>query len=427
MANITQRGDHYKIIVCVGRDSAGKKIQKTTTFTPTQTTPAKIRKEVEDFARDFEKKIRDGKYIDGDSITFAEFEKIWLNNWATQHLTVRVREDYVRDIERRAMKTFGHKKIGKISPLEIQSIIDNMTLKDNLSPKSVRNAFISINSVFRYAYKLMIIQENPCSRCELPKNKKDKSLHYFTKDQATVFLNALDMEYHSTHKSHNRTLKSTGEEYSVPEYTETHRFGKMWKAFFYLSLYGAFRRGEICALKWSDIDEEEQTVKISRAMTKTEHQGQFEKSPKTVAGNRETVLPSVCFQILNEWKKEQQEVCFKMGSLWEGKRGINYNDNYIFTRDNGLPIDVDTPTHKFREILDIYNNTVEDEKDRLPLIRLHDLRHTSATLLLAENVDIKTVSKRLGHEKTSTTLDIYGHALQSMDRKASDTLERLFG
>ena len=427
MANITKIGESYKIVVFVGRDINGKKIRKMTTFKPSQTTPAKIKKEVEDFAREYEKKVKEGKCLEGDKVTFAEIEQIWLTNWATQHLTERNVEDYERALKKRVLCVIGHKKIGKITPLEIQSIIDEMTLKEKLAPKTVKNTFTAINSVFRYAYKLMIIKENPCLRCELPIKKKDGSLHYFDKEQTNNFLNALDMKYYSTHKAHSRTLKSSGEEYSVPEYKEEHTFGVMWKAFFYLAIYGAFRRGEICALKWTDIDEENRTVSITKSMTKTEKSGQFEKCPKTKAGNRETTIPSKCFQVLKIWKAEQREKCLKMGTQWKGQRGSNYNDNYIFTTDTGLPIDVDSPTHKFKEIIEIYNRTVEDEKDKLPNIRLHDLRHTSATLLLSENVDIETVSKRLGHEKASTTIDIYGHALASMDRKASDTLERLFG
>lgn len=85
-----------------------------------------------------------------------------------------------------------------------------------------------------------------------------------------------------------------------------------------------------------------------------------------------------------------------------------------------------TPTHKFIEILDMYNNSCTREEDKLPRIHLHDLRHTSATLLLSENTDIETVSHRLGHSKASVTLDIYGHALPAKDQQAADVLEAMF-
>ena len=85
----------------------------------------------------------------------------------------------------------------------------------------------------------------------------------------------------------------------------------------------------------------------------------------------------------------------------------------------------DTPYKKFKKIIKRYNNTVTDEKDKLPDIPLHGLRHTSATLLISQNIDVKTVSNRLGHSQASTTIDIYTHALKQLDKKAAETLDNL--
>ena len=74
-----------------------------------------------------------------------------------------------------------------------------------------------------------------------------------------------------------------------------------------------------------------------------------------------------------------------------------------------------TPYHKFKEIIHQYNATCQKDSDKLPLITLHDLRHTSATLLISQNIDIAVVSERLGHSNISTTLDIYTHALKKAD------------
>lgn len=88
-------------------------------------------------------------------------------------------------------------------------------------------------------------------------------------------------------------------------------------------------------------------------------------------------------------------------------------------------MDISTPNHVFKKIIHRYNETVE-EKDKLPDISLHGLRHTSATLLIAQNIDVRTVSGRLGHADTSTTMDIYAHALQKQDEIASQSLGALF-
>ena len=182
------------------------------------------------------------------------------------------------------------------------------------------------------------------------------------------------------------------------------------------------------ALTWNDIDFENKCIKVNKALVRTREQGKIVKDTKTVAGNRDIKLPDECFKLLREWKTEQMEICLEVGSKWEGFRGSEFDNNFIFiqTETNiGQCMDTDTPYNKFKEIIRLYNDTVSDPKDKLPEIRLHDLRHTSATLLLAQGVDIETVAKRLGHAKASVTLDIYGHALESMDEVASDTLERL--
>ena len=118
-----------------------------------------------------------------------------------------------------------------------------------------------------------------------------------------------------------------------------------------------------------------------------------------------------------------------MGSAWNGHRNCDddsFDKNRLFIQADGSPVHFSTPGHKFAEIIDMYNASVEDESEKLPKIRLHDLRHTSATLLLSLGTDIETVSRRLGHSKASVTLDIYGHGLPEDERKATDSLQQKF-
>ena len=146
-------------------------------------------------------------------------------------------------------------------------------------------------------------------------------------------------------------------------------------------------------------------------------------------------MPDFVIKLLSRLKQEQTALCVKLGTAWKGHRNgkdkdgnkDSFDDNVIFIQDDGSPIDLSTPRHKFAEIIDLYNATREKEEDKLPHIRLHDLRHTNATLLLSQDTDIETVSRRLGHSKASITLDIYGHALPENDKKASDALAAVFG
>ena len=96
---------------------------------------------------------------------------------------------------------------------------------------------------------------------------------------------------------------------------------------------------------------------------------------------------------------------------------------FVFSRADGYYMHKDSPYQRFKDTLKRYNETHED---KLPDIRFHGLRHTMATLMISQGEDIKTVSSRLGHADTSTTLDIYTHAIKQRDREASNNLERMF-
>lgn len=426
MANIRERNGSYQISVYVGEDAMGKKLFERTTFRPTQDTPKKRSDEVNDFAREYEKRVKEGLYLTGDKLTFSHFVEIWKEEWGKKNLTTVGFEDYNRLLNSRIMDKLGKLKLSKITALHIQSVYNELE-KNGLAPKSIRKTHSAVNSVFKYAFRMGTIKENPCDRIELPKMKKNTDLRVWTVPQAKKFLDVLEEEYSVSYSSSKRRIKTTGTEFTVKAYTTKKHDHFQFRVLFHLAIFGGFRRGEIVALKWSDIDFENKSVSINKAFAKTKSKGQILKDTKTVSGNRKVVLPSKCFDLLSEWKNEQKRLSLNLGTEWKGQRAKNYDDNFIFIQtDSGLPMNLDTPYHKFKEIINRHNLSCTEEEDKLPEIRFHDLRHVSASLLLSENVDIVTVSRRLGHAQVSTTLDVYAHAFEKKDVTASDTLERLF-
>lgn len=316
-------------------------------------------------------------------------------------------------------------KLSKIKAAHIQAIYSNM-LSSGLSPQTVRRNHVAINSVFRYAYKMGIVQENICDRIELPKIKEVEKLRYFTLEQSRNFLNYLTKPLEYTYKAHDR-IHQNGTPYKVKEYTQKKPIPLQFYVYYTLAIYGGFRRGELIGLKWSDVDFKKETISINRSISKTKALGQIEKSTKTKAGKRTLKMPSVCFNILKEWQKEQKLLSMNLGTAWKGHRGKDFKDNYIFIKlDSGERMDLDTPGKKFKKIIENYNSLCESETDKLPNIRLHDLRHTQATLLLSQGVDIETVAHRMGHSKASVTLDVYGHWMEETDSKAAETLSKMF-
>ena len=131
------------------------------------------------------------------------------------------------------------------------------------------------------------------------------------------------------------------------------------------------------------------------------------KEPKIRSGRRELSLSPTLCTLLKDYRVWQNTRRLRTGERW-------MNTDRLLTQSNGEPIYPDTVTEWFAKFL---------KRHGLPKVTLHSLRHTNATLMIAEGVDICTVSKRLGHANTSITLDVYAHALKTKDSDAANKLD----
>lgn len=196
-----------------------------------------------------------------------------------------------------------------------------------------------------------------------------------------------------------------------------------FKVLYQILICGGLRRGEVVALRWNDIDFNNNTININKS-TAYARRTVIEKDTKTKSSNRIISMPESVMCLLKQYKKEYYEKQLALGTKWavdnNGKRL-----DFVFIQADGRQMNISTPLHRFHSIINMYNETVENEEDKLPIIPLHGLRHTSATLLISQGVDVRTVAGRLGHSQTSTTLDIYAHPLKKMDEVASNKLENL--
>ena len=186
-----------------------------------------------------------------------------------------------------------------------------------------------------------------------------------------------------------------------------------YETYFKLVLATGLRRGEACGLKWSDINWRKRTIHVQRGVVKLSHQESITKDPKTSSGDRMVYLSKEMCQLLKAWRKECE---------WDRAQTANetVDDNdYLFRQPNGKPMNPCTFTYRFKLIL---------KANSLPLdLNVHSLRHTNASLLIAQGVDVRTVASLLGHAQASTTLDIYAHAFDKNKRKAQEKLGKAIG
>jgi len=434
MASIEQRGNSYRITVSTGYDVAGKKLREKATFTPdSDMTPKQQQKALDTFVFNFEERVLNGKYLKGEKITLQEFTEYWIKEYALQQLEKTTLEDYNAVLTQKIIPSLGHLKISKIKPTHLQSFYNNL-LEDGIrkdgktggySPATIKKVHAVISSILSSAVDWQIIESNPCERVSPPKQKNiSDNVKHFTLEQAETFLNAIEMDYVTTYKAHDR-MDDTGKEYKVRQYTETRGIPLQFIVFFNLALFGGLRRGELIALTWDDIDFGHNSISITKS-TGYANKEMLTKAPKNNSSIRVITVPCPIVDLLTNYKTEQKKLKVSIGDQWKGKQGKNWQgENHIFIQWNGKQMNLASPYKTFKEIIKKYNATVRDESLELPNIPLHGLRHTSATLLISKNIDVKTVSARLGHAQTSTTMNIYAHSLKKLDEKASAALDNL--
>lgn len=412
-----KNGISYRFIVYTHTDQDGRKIYRKKAYIPINTAPKKIEKEVAAAHAQFEKEVKSGMFFD-DDITFSAFYSEWLETYGKKQLTPAEYENNKKNVSRIWLPALGFIPLNNIKGFHIQKVINDLENK-GLKPKTIQKYFSELSTVFTRAYKLEIIESNPCKRVTLPRNEKENTLHAFSVPQAMAFLKACEdgiMIHHDEIKRKNGRI--------LPAYDEIMTIPLQFRVYFTLAIYSGFRRGEMLALQWKDIDFNNKRITISKSTSSAkEMNGQFLKDPKSKAGNRTISLPAVCFDLLEQWKADQKETARALGDYWKGC--ADPDNRFVFIQDDGKQMHLSTPSHKFREILTAYNAAVPDYM-KLPEIHLHDLRHTSASILISAGVDIATVSRRLGHSDITITLNTYTHALPDIDQTAADALEKAF-
>lgn len=416
MATVEKRGNSYRITVSNGYKPDGSQIRERITWHPDPArTDRQNEKALQQFTVDFERKVLTGKYLDGEKITFSEFTDKFLDEYAEANMTAASLANTKRLLRTHVIPELGDMILAQIQPPHITKLYRTLSAhrKDGRSggypASTIQRIHSAVSSVFTQAVLWNVIQDNPCKRVKLP--KQDKAVdqdEYFTIEQTDLFLDLLDKEY-----DYGKYLQEQAKR--KKEYSQCYLdHSPQLKLFFYIAVYCGLRRGEIVALLWNNIDFEKRLIRIDRQTTLAD--GEMVTGKPKKRSVRTITAPSEVIDLARKWHTEQLKYKFLLGDQWRGS-----GDN-VFITWNGMQMRPETPYRAFKRIIARYNDNCENEADKLPDIALHGLRHTNATLSISQSVDPETVAKRLGHAKTSTTLDIYAHALEAKDKDAAAAL-----
>ena len=455
MASIRRRGENsFQIIVSKGYDINKKKLTSTKTIElDLELTPKQAEKEVQRQAVLFEKEVENGTYLDGSKMTFAELIDKWIRDHAEKQLEDRTLHRYKEILYTRILPAIGHIKLQKLQPTHLlefynnlqeigirtdtkyvlkpkyneilrekdlsfkaitkqlkvseatltqlrnhrnvtkataQIVCDSASMKINtlfdeageaksLSERTIKQHHAIIHSALQKAVEWQLLFANPADRVKPPKVVKKEAKH-LNEGQAMDLLNALQTE----------PLK--------------------YQLMVFMDLVTGVRRGELVALKWSDIDMDKRVLKVTKSVRYIPKKGQADKQPKNETSIRDIAIPPSLVTLLKFYKLQQKAERAACGDdLWK-------DEDWIFTQWNGELMHVDTISKWFPEFM---------KRHGMEKINFHAVRHTAATLLINKGLNVKALSARLGHANTSTTMDIYSHALKSSDREAADMMENI--
>lgn len=307
------------------------------------------------------------RHIDTDTYRQTLQNSVQLTGGDVDYILEGVNRYMLALARRQIYLAFGHIKTKDIQYAHLQRYIDD--LAGDLKVKSLKKHLVVINGALEDAERSGIISSNPARLVQMPR-------------EAEKFVgNTLAKE-----------ALSAAQEEGEPMY-----------AIVILGMVYGLRRSEMCGLRWKDIDFENGYIHVCNTVVKGKSGHIEEESTKTEKSNR--YLPLIGFTIPYFRDLLQQQI--SSGSKCDK----------VCQLSDGSPVLPDYMTHKYKEFLAAHS---------LPDIRVHDMRHTAASLLTAHDATPQQAQEFLGHESISTTLDIYTHCLDESKRKTADIMDKIY-
>ena len=240
-----------------------------------------------------------------------------------------------------------------------------------------------MQNTYAVVWRLIDGKDNPMKEIEKPKNINKQNKDFYNKDELKILFDIIE---------------------KIPLYQQL-----MIK----LALFGGLRRGEILALADDVLDFSSNKILVKRSLQYSKAEGLKLKGTKT-EGQRTIILPKKFMEELKIYLDERLYLKDEMDRLWKGfKDDTGKKVLLLFSNEYGIPFRPDSVTQ-------FWGRLMNKNKDKIKRIRFHDLRHSSASLILSEGVNMKVVQKRLGHKNIKTTLNMYAHITDEDDKKASD-------
>jgi integrase len=327
-----------------------------------------------------------GTLVDASKETLSTFLERWDRDWAVSNVSPKTMERYRQLIANQIGKHLGSMPVQKIRPVHLNELYATLLRTGSieggmLAAQTVGHCHRLLRRALGHAAQWGIIASNPAALVHPPRVTSTE-IEIINEDEVRIVLDAL--------RTRNPAL------YAIAA----------------LALGSGMRRGELCAVRWQDVDLDNGKVKIERSLEQTGagSSGLRFKEPKTKRSRRTITIPgTVVADLRAHWKAvQEQRLALGVGRSAPG--------DLVFAMWNGEPRKPNTLTNDWLRASAVIGRKIS----------LHALRHTHASQLIAAGVDILTISRRLGHSNARTTLDVYGHLYGSSDDLAAQAAEKMF-
>lgn len=304
--------------------------------------------------------------------TVAQWLETYLREVAAPSLRPGTLDGYRNHIRQHLVPALGHYRLDK---LRASHVAEFYRVKlQTMAPASVRRLHAVLRRALNVAVRWQVIPANPVAVVD-PPPLKQAEVKPFSREEAREFMAAV----------------------------RGHRLEARWL----LGIVCGLRQGEALGLRWDDLDLNAGVLRVRQALQYRPGGGLVFVLPKTARSRRSVPLGSFMVSVLGEHAKRQAEERAAAGDRW-------VDSGLVFTTRIGTPISPRNDYRAFRALLG---------RSGLRQVRLHDLRHTAASLMLAQGVSARVIMETLGHSQISVTMDLYSHVAPEVARDAADRVE----
>ncbi len=373
--SIIKRGSSWRIAVDLPSED-GKRRQKWETVRGTK-------KDAEKRLTQLLAEVDQQKLVASPKMPLGDFLQQWLRDYASAKAP-KTAYGYGLLIRCHVVPHLGTVRLDKLTPAHLVHWLATLREKPvqrgegTLSASTIHDTYRVLKTALNTAVRWGLLGHNPIDRIDAPSVPR-KEMKTFDVQQAQAFLEAAAVE------------------------------GTKWQAFFTLALTTGLRLGELKGLRWQDLDLDSGTVRVQQAIARVNKVGVVRRQPKTAGSRRPVAIGQDVVSLLRQHRIEQNQERLSMGPLWK-------DNDLVFASQVGTPVESKKLHEAFTRIC---------KRAGVPRIRPYDLRHTSASLLLAAGVHPKIVAERLGHANVNLTLSTYSHVLPGLQQDAAETLERM--